>query len=346
MEKNTDLNRSSFFGRQLYIYMALLLAIPLFVVLETLLKAMHVDEDELVAAAATACVLLAVFAGRYVVQLWGPTLKELPAAWMVALSGLLIASVCWIFFHADFPLTQRPALNVFLLWLPLVLAGMVTGMLVRLIRLVAENKIRSAEMDAMQSRTELQALQSQLSPHFLFNTLNNLYGLSLNQPDKLPQLLLKLAELLRYGVYDAAATFVPLRDEMAYLENYIAFEKIRLGDRLRLDARLPATGDDHILIAPMLLIVFVENAFKHSRNTNDPQVDIEMELTTWGKKILFFIKNSCRNFPEGENVVTRHSGFGLANVQKRLDMLYPGEYDLQVEKGEGHYTVHLTLAIK
>jgi LytS/YehU family sensor histidine kinase len=108
-------------------------------------------------------------------------------------------------------------------------------------------------------------------------------------------LLLKLSELLRYSVYDAKELFVPLKSEIAYINNYIEFEKIRIGERLHLTTSIEIVLSDDIKIAPMLLIVFIENAFKHSKNTIDKDVYIDIALKTWHKTILFSVKNSHGN---------------------------------------------------
>ena len=180
----------------------------------------------------------------------------------------------------------------------------------------------------------------------MFNTLNNLYGLSITQHEKIPPLLLKLADLLRYSVYDTKELFVPLKEELAYINNYIDFEKIRLGERLVLTTSMEEITNPEIKIAPMLLIVFIENAFKHSKNTADREIFIDITLKTWANSILFSIKNSHGPAPEEGNLVNKNSGFGLASVRKRLELLYTGEHDLKVEDKGGFYQVMLQLKMK
>lgn len=220
--------------------------------------------------------------------------------------------------------------------------GFVTMMGVTIIRHQIERKITKAETKANVSDAELKLLQSQLSPHFLFNTLNNLYALSIHDASKLPPLLLKLSDLLRYTVYDTKATLVALDDEINYLKNYIDFEQIRLGERLELTANWPETLDEAPPIAPMLLIVFVENAFKHSKNTQDPRIKIVLDLQVWGKTLLFSVQNSFdANLPK--NTPEPHSGLGLENVKKRLELAYPNRHDLSIEQKNNTFMIKLRL---
>jgi LytS/YehU family sensor histidine kinase len=203
--------------------------------------------------------------------------------------------------------------------------------------------LHSAQSQASHSEGELRLLQSQLSPHFLFNTLNNMYGISLTQVDKIPNLLLRLAELLRYSVYDTKALFVPLREELAYIKNYVEFERIRIGNKLVLSQNLDETSIDHLKIAPMLLIVFVENAFKHSRSSTDGPVFIDIGLKQWGRSILFSVKNSVGQPLDTLSAENNRGGLGLPNVWRRLELIYPNKYDLNIQEDSGYYEVLLRL---
>lgn len=219
------------------------------------------------------------------------------------------------------------------------------GLFVALIYKKLRQQLRIAETAAAHSKSELQLLQAQLSPHFLFNTLNNVYGISLREPDKTPAMLLKLSELLRYSVYDAKDELVPLKDELNYLKNYIEFEKIRIGDRLDLKIDIENFNMDHIRIAPMLLVVFVENAFKHAKNNLNNNIQIEISMKLWINQILFAVKNSHKDLGiPGE--VNKHSGFGLQSSIKRLDLLYPNAHNLKIEKDEDSFSVLLQVNIK
>jgi len=303
-------------------------------------------EDEPLAFAAGVCFFGFFYIGWCLPRLWVPKDKNILNHLFFVLSIIIAASVIFLFAHADFPLHSMPAINLLLFWLPFILLSMAVGALVNFVRVSIKAQLQQADISTAQSRSELQVLQSQLSPHFLFNTLNNLYGLSISQHEKIPALLLKLSDLLRYAVYDAKELFVPLKNELTYINNYIDFEKIRIGDRLRLTTYIEPVSNDQIKIAPMLLIVFIENAFKHSKNTIEKEVFIDIGLKTWSDSILFSVKNSYDDKKEESDVLGKDSGIGLANVEKRLQLLYAGEYDLKVEDKEGFYSVMLQLKVK
>ncbi|MDN3659162.1 histidine kinase [Ferruginibacter paludis] len=335
-----------FYGRKLYILLAAIASVPLFLAIESYVRAIGVHEDEQVATAATMCFIAGIFAGRYLAQIWTHQLKSAPNGVIVLLVTIIIACIGWLFFHADFPLQGRVAINLILFWLPFAVCSLALGMLIKIVRAYTQNRLREAEAAAAQNKSELHLLQSQLSPHFLFNTLNNMYGLSLTEHEKIPPLLLKLSDLLRYTVYEANEVFVPLKDELNYIDNYIAFEQIRLGDRLVLNMDIEPVTSADIKIAPMLLIVFIENAFKHSRNSAAQQIFITISLKIWGNLILFSVKNSQSKEKEERPQIDKHSGFGLASVRIRLDLLYPGEHQLTIDNAEELYTVMLQLKMK
>ncbi|GAB3784968.1 hypothetical protein GCM10028818_45830 [Spirosoma horti] len=344
MSHITDNWVNNFFGRSLYAGLSLIVSVPIYLAIETYVRSIDVHEDEAVATAATGCFIAGVFAGRYIAQIWSAKIKPVSNVLLGGLFVLIIANICWLFFHADFPLQGRAAINLLLFWIPFAIISLALGILIKLIRVVTKNQLQEAQASAATSQSELQLLQSQLSPHFLFNTLNNLYGLSLTQHEKIPPLLLKLSDLLRYSVYDVKETFVPLADELAYITNYIDFEKIRIGNRLELTTDIENVTRTDIKIAPMLLIVFIENAFKHSKNTASEKIFIEVTLKTWGKMILFSVKNSYSKATIGN--ADKSNGLGLANVTKRLTLLYPNEHILEYQSDSEFYTVNLQLKMK
>lgn len=214
------------------------------------------------------------------------------------------------------------------------------GFVVTIIRNHYRSTITTAHAAAAQSKSELQLLQAQLSPHFLFNTLNNLYGLSMSEPSRLPTLLLKLSDLLRYSVYEVKELYVPLQHEVDYIANYVDFERLRLGDKLQLSLNLDAGKWHDCLIPPLMLIVFVENAFKHSRAAGDQLITIDINLALNGSRLTFSVKNPVSSplMQDGKN-----SGFGLESVRKRLNLLYPSRHNLKIESSESTHTVYLEL---
>jgi sensor histidine kinase YesM len=231
------------------------------------------------------------------------------------------------------------SLTVLLLFILNFCIGTFTG----IVRNRIKSRIQKARTELAHSKSELQLLQSQLSPHFLFNTLNNVYGLSLTNHEKVPVLLLKLSELLRYSVYDAKEIFVQLTQELDYIKNYIDFEKLRLGNRLDLKMNFEGVTDESVKIPPMLLIVFVENAFKHSRDTQGDKILINITLRNTKDEIVFSVMNSCFRTDSHSTSKEKHSGFGLDSVRRRLNLLYEHRHELAIRESLHDYVVNLRL---
>ena len=173
-----------------------------------------------------------------------------------------------------------------------------------------------------------------------------MYGLSMTQQNKVPPLLLKLSDLLRYSIYDTKNSFVLLTDEVNYIKNYIEFEKLRIGDRLSITTNIDMAANKPIKIAPMLLIAFVENAFKHSKNTTNNKIKIDITLIVKENYVLFSIKNTYDVPLNENNIISECSGLGLRNTFKRLELLYPEEYTFDKDQEDGYYKVMLQLKTK
>lgn len=294
----------------------------------------------------TTILMAGLLSGKWVSRLW---FKADPNSQnsIFFILGLLILLGCFsIGMLVNRMIEHTEFIHFFFTIVTLFLVTAFAGAFISLIRNRIKTSIVSAQNALVHTKSELQVLQSQLSPHFLFNTLNNLYGLSITEHEKVPNLLLRLSDLLRYSVYDAKEAFVPLQDELDYLKNYIEFEKIRLGERLNLTTNLEDLPDRSIKVAPMLLIVFVENAFKHSKNNQDAKIFIDISLTQKKDSIVFSVKNSCVRSEDKSDFDRKHSGFGLENVRKRLGLLYQGMHDLQIRESDSVYAITLELIKK
>lgn len=194
-----------------------------------------------------------------------------------------------------------------------------------------------------EKEAELKLLKAQLNPHFLFNTLNNLYGLSVIKSNKLPDLMLKLSDLLRYSLYETKESLVPLEKEVQYLENYMALEKIRLEDQTEII--FTKIGDfSKNNIAPMLLIVFVENAFKHLGVSKDKRSRVAVKLILEVDALTFECSNTLDEIGiKQESMEKGKSGIGLQNARKRLALMYPAKHGLKVVHENNSYDVKLKL---
>jgi sensor histidine kinase YesM len=220
------------------------------------------------------------------------------------------------------------------------------GIAVALARQAIWMQVKEARIQQEQKESELRLLLSQLSPHFLFNTLNNIYGISLTQQQRVPQLLLKLSELLRYSVYETREAFIPLKNELLYLKNYIDFEKIQTGDRLALELAIQENADDQVRIAPMLLIVFVENAFKYSKATRRGEMLVAISLQVKDDWISFTIKNSFEPGRRQQTGVGEPAGIGLHHALKRLNLIYGRDCFYNAYAENDNYHVELRLKAK
>ncbi|KGL63461.1 sensor histidine kinase [Polaribacter sp. Hel1_85] len=194
-----------------------------------------------------------------------------------------------------------------------------------------------------EKEAELKLLKAQLNPHFLFNTLNNLYGLSVIKSDKLPNLMLKLSDLLRYSLYETKETLVPLEKEITYLENYMSLEKIRLEDKTNIQYTKSGNLSSK-KIAPMLLIVFVENAFKHLGVLETKKSSVSVSIKEEGNSIIFKCENTIDKFDlNEENLEKSKSGIGLKNAKKRLALIYSDKHKLTTNKNNRIFSVVLKL---
>lgn len=183
---------------------------------------------------------------------------------------------------------------------------------------------------------ELQLLKAQVHPHFLFNTLNNIYSFSLQHSDKTPQMILKLSSLLSYMLYDCKANESLLEKEIAIMKNYIDLEKERYA---KLEVSLNFEGDiKDKWIAPLLFLPFLENAFKHGTSEQLEKSWLSMDISVKQNVLRCKIANSKNDFQGLQNELLNTKGIGIENVKKRLDYLYPGKHELKL-KDEGDFFV-------
>jgi sensor histidine kinase YesM len=290
--------------------------------------------------------LLCIYTGRWLFGLWylRQELVHFIGYTLLSTLGLLILKWLIVRYVFNHPFADLGELSLSML--PFFLIGLIMGMFLKLIRATVKKELQEAQIKAEQKQSEFNVLQAQLSPHFLFNVLNNLYGISIDEHERIPTLLLKLSNLLRYSVYSAKKPFVPLVEELDYIQNYIDFEQIRISDRLVLKTNIePVTGLT-IMIAPLVLIVFVENAFKHAKNTLVPQIHISISLKIKDNFIYFVVNNSYQSENQADKVFGEGSGVGLANTLRRLELLYGTDYELKQEATNDVYSVELRVKIK
>jgi hypothetical protein len=199
--------------------------------------------------------------------------------------------------------------------------------------LLREKSLRAEKLEA-----ELKALKGQLHPHFLFNTINNLYALARVKSDKTAPVALKLAQLLRYVLYESQRPSVPLEQEIRLLHDYIELEKLRFDkDRLRVECHV-SLDQPAQEIAPLLLLPLVENAFKHGAGEQRAEAYVFLDIRLHNKRLDVCVRNSI---PEEKTEKT--SGIGLQNLRRQLELLYPGAHRLEINARETEFEVLFTL---
>ena len=204
-------------------------------------------------------------------------------------------------------------------------------------KIISDQLIKEKETENL--KTELSLLRSQVSPHFMFNVLNNMVSLARKKSDQLEPSLIKLSSLMRYMLYETDEEKVSLEKETEYLQSYIDLQQQRFGKKVIINVTM-CQPDKMYDIEPMLLIPFVENAFKHGTGLiENAQIDIELRAE---KNILYFSVSNKYN-PASIEVKDKASGIGLVNVQRRLELLHPGKHTLHITKDNNLFTVSLKI---
>ena len=200
---------------------------------------------------------------------------------------------------------------------------------------------RKKEIENEKLTAELRFLKAQINPHFLFNTLNNLYYLAFTQSPKTTEVIDKLSQMMRYMIYESNHPKVPLTREIEYMENYISLEKLRLDDQVPIDFKV-CGNPSGVMIEPFLFITFLENAFKHGVSTNATDAWVKAEIALTEDQCVYSVANS--RLP-AQVVQEEKSGIGLHNLRRRLELSYPGRHELRIRDEPGQYAVQLTLQL-
>lgn len=201
-------------------------------------------------------------------------------------------------------------------------------------------KLAKTEKEKLEA--ELKSLKGQLNPHFLFNSLNNIYSLSLINSNKVPELILRLSDLMRHIIYESRDNFISLAKELEFVDNFVALQKIRVSDDTQINYNKPQV-DGSAYIAPLIFEPFIDNAFKHGLpGTKNDYITITFKIDEeW---LTFKLEN---NYLESENYDIKNSGIGISNVKQRLEHLYDcNQYQLLINQKDYCYSVHLRLKLK
>lgn len=201
---------------------------------------------------------------------------------------------------------------------------------------------KNLQLEKESIKTQLELLKAQIHPHFLFNTLNNIYAHTQNTSPVASGLLISLSDLLRYIIYDGNAAMVPLQKELTMINDYIRLEKMRYGESLDLYTDLPSNAQD-LSIAPLLLLPLVENSFKHGTSTmlDQPWINLRIEIKH-NRMIMKLVNGKINNKTADHN----SSGIGIKNVKQRLSILYPGKHELTISNEEDVFIVNLKIDLE
>ncbi len=262
---------------------------------------------------------------------------------LVLAGGLSQRFLCWLIW---FPIARMHHPGIELptgFWLTIriikdtidVLIVVSATMFIKLLRNAHQQEKKLREIEKEKFSAEMSLLKAQINPHFFFNTLNSLYALTLVASKESPNVVLKLSNLMRYMLYEASEGKVILRNELTHLQNYIQIEQMRFTDRL--DLSFQYSGDiEGQWIAPLLLLPFIENAFKHGIENNSGWITIDLKIIE--NHLYLKVENS---FDAASK--PKIGGFGLANVKRRLHLIYPGSHELNEDQDEGVYKVDLKI---
>jgi len=198
------------------------------------------------------------------------------------------------------------------------------------------------EKEKQKTEVELKALKAQINPHFFFNTLNSIYSMALDKDERLPGTVLQLSDLMRYFLYESRDNFVPLEKELAVADNYIALQKIRSGEQLSIEIIKEGEVNGQ-KIAPLLLITFLENAFKHGAKGSSENTFIKLDIKVEKNKLNFTVENNKGYIDEVKT--GDHNGLGLENVKRQLELLYPGKHLLNIKDEQDRFVVALQLSL-
>jgi hypothetical protein len=203
--------------------------------------------------------------------------------------------------------------------------------------IIEENR---KETESQRVNTELSFLKSQINPHFFFNTLNNIYSLAIVRSEKTAPAVMKLSSIMRYILTETTQDYVPLQNEVDFINNYIELQQVRLTDKTKVIFN--SLGDvENKIIAPLVFIPFVENAFKYGISTIQTST-IEIKLEARENSIEFDVSNFI--IPS-ENNMLENTGIGINNVKRRLELMYPNKYTLTHSSQDNHYYVHLEIQL-
>jgi len=262
--------------------------------------------------------------------------------------GSLVAGVAqrYIAFNFDYPVYYPEALRDSFFWFPKISKMIASiypytffAVAIKLLKYWYANKQAQQILLQEKLQAELKFLKTQIHPHFLFNTLNNLYALTLKKSDLAPAMVLKLSELINYMLYECREDEVLLEKEIKFIHNYIDIERLRYGDKLDIDINVKGNANGR-KIAPLLLLPFTENCFKHGASLELDQSWVKLDIEVMPDRTLFKVENNKGTPANGRS---GSQGIGINNAKRRLDLMYPNNHELKIINGDETFLVILSI---
>ena len=268
---------------------------------------------------------------------------------LIELFIILVSSglVTWIeyLFFTYISTTADPDTPYFLIYIFKLIIYAITIWVSVSIYIIERERKTNKKMQILKNEkalSELKFLKAQINPHFLFNALNNIYSMSYMEDKSAPDKIAMLSEMLRYVIYDCKSDFVPLEKELIYLENFIEFQKLRTENEQQIEIDI-CVKDPKYKIAPMILIPFVENAFKHSRICKYQNAFVSIYLIQNSNTLEFDVTNS--NIHPAINTGSSSSGIGIENIKNRLELIYGKRAKLDIQVKKDIYSVNLKIEL-
>ena len=244
------------------------------------------------------------------------------------------------FLRYDFAATLvNPArmYNVFIFNLSLVFS-----LLIKITASFFRSNMQKMTLEKEKTKLELDFLKAQVNPHFFFNTLNSIYSLIVDKDEAAADIVLKLSDLMRYSLYESKNDKIPLAREFRFIQDYVKLERIRHKEHVTIVSDIQNVTESRLEIPPLVLITFVENAFKHGINNTIEASWVKITATVENSILSFVVENTK---PAKLQHMTAHGGIGLVNARRRLDLLYPNHYQLTIRNETTSYSIHLTLLL-
>jgi two-component system, LytTR family, sensor kinase len=281
--------------------------------------------------------------GRYLYYILTLLITIISTA-MLIVSGYYIGA--WVLDKPFEELYHTDPANYFSLFesgaLPSTAASMTLAMSIKLTKNWIQSKRREQLLEKEKMETELKFLRAQFNPHFLFNTINSIFVLIHKNPKMASESLAKFSELLRYQLYECNEQQIPVTQELKYLENFIELQKLRQDGNVDMNFHLEKPANPDLSVAPFIIMPFMENAFKHVSQHKNARNWIAMNCRFVDQQLHLEISNSASDSKSLDEAIS-YRGIGLQNVQRRLDLLYPNEYELNIKQDSDQFQISLKL---